>query len=369
MLNHVDKIFKAFFKKRIEFSVDMIPFQFENVPFRKVINWFLTESSVFPKPSKPWGFPTLIHLEPTNYCNLRCVTCPTTRGLKRARGHMSLELFKKIIDELSPYLLLILLWDWGEPFLNPDVYDMIRYARHKKIKLISSTNGHVFAGSEQARSVVSSGLNALIFSVDGITQETYAHYRSGGRLDTVLNGIKNVAAEKRRQGSETPILNFRFIVMKHNEHELPSIEKFARKLDVDILSFRKFFPVVDNAQDVHHPDKVTYRRFDQSSDESEPVRVRKNPCKNLWNCPAIHWNGTLTCCTCDYDDVRVFGNLNESRFRDIWSGSPAKRMRRLFRNRWKNLPLCRDCVYAFEGGNMGRESVTEAVVFSNIESN
>src|SRR5208337_3213314 len=98
-----------------------------------------------------------------NYCNLRCPFCPVTLGLGRGLGHMKLDMFTEIIDQLRDYLLLILFWDWGEPFLNPDAYEMIQYARKCGIKVISSTNGHVFASGDHARKVVHSGLDALIF--------------------------------------------------------------------------------------------------------------------------------------------------------------------------------------------------------------
>ena len=367
MLNHAKKVFRALFSGKINFTVDMIPLVFDDLPLRKIINWLLTESSIMFKPSRPWGFPTLVHLEPTSHCNLRCVTCPVTEGLKRDSGQMDPELFKKIIDDLAPYLLLILLWDWGEPFLNPSIYEMIAYAHAQRIKLVSSTNGHIFAKGSHAQKVVASGLEALIFSVDGITQETYEYYRAGGRLESVMEGIQKVVAEKHRQGSRTPILNFRFIVMKHNEHELHDLENFARNLNVDMLTFRKFFPVAK--QHVAHegvtvsdPDNPYYQRFERHN-TTGPQRVRHNPCKNLWNCPSIHWDGTVCSCTCDYNETSVFGKLEKENFKDIWFGNPAREMRKAFRQHWQSLSLCKDCVYAFKGGDMGRESVTEAIVF------
>ena len=282
MLNQAKKIFRALFAGKIDFTVDMIPLVFDDLPLRKIINWLLTESSILYKPSRPWGFPTLIHLEPTSHCNLRCVTCPVTEGLKRVSGHMNVELFKKIIDDLGSYLLLILLWDWGEPFLNPSIYEMIAYAHNQRIKLVASTNGHIFAMGDHAQNVVASGLDALIFSVDGITQETYERYRVGGRLESVVEGIRKVVAEKRRQRSWTPILNFRFIVMKHNEHELGDLENFARSLKVDMLTFRKFFPVTkqhvaDERVAVSDPDDAHYQRFERQQNTAGLQRVEKNP--------------------------------------------------------------------------------------------
>jgi len=369
LLNRLGQVRRAFVQGRIAFPVDLIPFDFRPVSRRKALNWLLTESSVIFKPARPWGFPTLVHLEPTAHCNLSCVTCPVTKGLSRPAGNMSLELFKNIVDQLADYLLLILLWDWGEPFLNPAIYEMIDYARRRRIKLVSSTNGHVFATGDHARRVVESGLDALIFSVDGLTQETYQKYRSGGELETVLKGVRRVAAEKLRQGSRTPLLNFRFIVMKHNEPELPLLEPFARALGVDLLTFRKFFAVVDPSKGSGRetgfdPAGHGHQRFQRRPSSSGLIRLDRNPCKNLWNCPAIHWDGKVCTCTCDYNESVPLGDLTKQSFREVWFGPAARRIRRTFRRSWEELPLCRDCVYAFKGGDMGRESVSQGVTFN-----
>ena len=203
----------------------MIPLEFRDLQLKKVVNWILTESSVYFKPSYPWGFPTLLQVEPTNLCNLRCQVCPVTTGMDRTSGHLDLGLFKNLIKELWRYLFLILFWDWGEPFLNPDAYKMIRYARSKEIKVMSSTNEHLFSEGSHAHDVVRSGLDVLIFSVDGITQETYERYRTRSQLAYVLEGIRRVVAEKHRIKSKTPLINLRFIVMKHNEHEIPHLKE------------------------------------------------------------------------------------------------------------------------------------------------
>ncbi len=101
---------------------------------RKVLNWLLVETSLSFKPSRPWGLPTHLLIEPTNYCNIRCTLCPVTEGLNRPRGHMNLNIFKKLIDDVGEYVFLILLWDWGEPFLNHQVYEMIHYAKQKPME-------------------------------------------------------------------------------------------------------------------------------------------------------------------------------------------------------------------------------------------
>ena len=139
----VQKVLKALANRSIVIECDRIPFRFHDVPLKKILNWIRTESSIYIKPASPWGWPTHLQVEPEAHCNLNCPVCPVTTGLGRPIGRMDFNLFKKLIDEISEYVFLILLWDWGEPFLNPSVYDMISYAKLKGIKLVSSTNGHL----------------------------------------------------------------------------------------------------------------------------------------------------------------------------------------------------------------------------------
>ena len=119
MISNILKSIKVFLTKKITFDIDLIPLNYERVPYRKILNWVLTEGSVPIKPDKPWGLPTILQVEPTNYCDLQCRVCPVTRGMNRRSGHMDPRLFKKIIDELADYLFLILFWDWGKTPMLP----------------------------------------------------------------------------------------------------------------------------------------------------------------------------------------------------------------------------------------------------------
>jgi radical SAM protein with 4Fe4S-binding SPASM domain len=357
---------KALLTRKIQVDCDGIPCFFHNVPLKKVKNWLLVESSLLVKPKKPWGWPTHLQIEPTNLCNLKCPLCPVTEGLKRPKGHMELDLFKRFIDEVSDYVFLIILWDWGEPFLNPAVYEMISYAKGKGIKLVSSTNGHVFAKGEHAKKVVSSGLDSLIFAVDGITQETYERYRKRGDLSTLVQGIQNVVEAKHSQGSKTPFVNFRFIPMKHNEQELPMLKDFARSLGVDVLTIKTLNPHCESVSEEDKefiPEDTFYQRF-KYNQEGERCRRKKNPCKALWNNPIIHWDGKISPCTYDPHDDYSVGDFANSNFEDIWWGASMKELRRLFRQDYQNLEQCTWCSYAFEGGTLSSETIVEFHFFN-----
>lgn len=364
------KALKALATRRVEIRCDGIPYRFKKVPLKKILNWILVEASLYVKPERPWGLPTHLQVEPTNRCNLKCALCPVTTGLERQSGDMDLELFKRLICETEGSVFLMLLWDWGEPFLNPRVFDMIAYARERGIRVVSSTNGHMFTQAENAEKVVRSGLDTLIFAVDGITQESYARYRCGGSLVTALDGISQVVRQKLIQKSKTPLVNFRFIVMKDNEHEIPAVKELAASLGVDALSFKTMNPGFNHGDTSFHyseliPENERYRRFVYGENGRGPVRNTTNACKNLWNCAVIHWNGVICPCCGDPYEKNTLGELRSDTFTNTWSGELYRQMRRRFRRNWEEIPLCRDCTNAFRGGSRNDETVSETIIFAS----
>lgn len=361
----------ALIRRRIAFDVDLIPCRWDDVPRRKVLNWLRTESSVYARPARPWGMPTILQVEPASRCNLHCRVCPVGTGLGRRVGDMAPALFERIVDEARDYALLLLFWDWGEPFLHPDACHMIRYARQAGLRVVSSTNGHVFAQPEHAERVVSSGLDVLVFSVDGITQQTYQHYRAAGHLDQVMEGIRNVMEAKRRGGAQAPLVNLRFIVMRHNEHEIPRLRDFAASLGVDALTLRKFHAVPDRrmrsswAEADFVPTQRQYQLPALTPGTFEPTRAPSNPCRNLWNCPTIHWNGAVCSCFMDWSESRPLGVVGPQTLREIWYGEAYRHLRARFRRNWSQEPLCGECALGYVGGNIGREANAEVFMLGS----
>ena len=356
---------KTLLTRKVVFSCDRIPYTFEKVPLKKICNWLRVESSVRFRMRNPLGMPTILQVEPTNRCNLRCSLCPVAEGLARESGFMDPALFRRIIDEAGPYVFLILLWEWGEPFIHPEIYELIAYARSKGIQLVSSSNGHIFAHGDHAEKVVRSGLDSLIVAVDGISQETYTKYRRDGNLETVLTGIRSVVEKKRALNSRTPLINLRFIVMKHNEHEIPRLPDLAKSLGVDVYTLKTLYPGhdVDPAHDKNNefiPANPEYRRFRYTQDFMR-IRQVQNPCTHLWRSPAIHWNGIVCPCSFDVEAHHSFGDLRKSTLRDVWFGNAYSAFRRQFRDRWRSIQTCDNCSYAYVGGDCSRDTILQSV--------
>jgi radical SAM protein with 4Fe4S-binding SPASM domain len=353
---------------------DGIPFEFSDLPLRKVLNAVKAEISVHLKPARPWGMPIHLMVEPSAHCNLACALCPVTKGLERPQGHMDPALFRKLLDETGDFVYTLLFWDWGELFVNPNAFEMIAYAKSKGVKVISSTNGHLFAQAEMADRLVRSGIDSIIFAIDGITQETYERYRQGGRLATALEGMRTVAARKQALGSVTPVINFRFIVMGHNEHEIPQVRELAPRSGADVLSFKTLNPrsmdpygdreEADPGRGTSYlPEDTRYWRFVPDPGTRARQRLQRNPCRHLWTTPVIHWDGTVCPCAFDPREKYVLGSVRNQSFRAIWRGEAYQRLRRRFRSGWQEIPLCTDCTYAYKGGDCSRETIAEATFY------
>lgn len=362
------KAIKALFTRRILIECDSIPYQFHNVPLKKILNWIFVEASILIKAVKPWGWPTHLQIEPTNLCNLSCSLCPVTEGMDRSSGNMDFDVFKKIINDVGDYVFIIILWDWGEPFLNKSIYDMIRYAKTRNIKIVSSTNGHIFSAGDHAEKVVRSGLDSLIFALDGISQDAYERYRKGGNINKILSGIKRVVAAKRKLNSKKPFINLRFIVMEHNEHEIPKLKDFAKSLGVDALTLKTLNPhdefITEDEARSFMPKDPAFQRFKYDPISHSRIRRKQNPCKALWNNPIIHWDGKVSPCTFDPNDAYTMGDITKDSFYTIWRGDPYLQLRSQFREDYKKIKQCSECSYAFDGGTLSVETVLPAHFFN-----
>jgi radical SAM protein with 4Fe4S-binding SPASM domain len=359
---------------RIRMQFDRIPLEYERVARRKLLNWLRVETSMLVRPVIPWGQPTHLQVEPSSLCNLRCPACRVVTGLGRKGSLMELDLFKKIVDEARENVFLIALWGWGEPFLNPAIYDMITYAKWHGIRLIASTNGHFLKGQDEAEQLIRAGLDALIVAVDGSTQETYELYRRPGTLDSVLEGVRALAERKRCLQSELPLINFRAVVSRQNEHEIPDMVELARSCGVNMFSLKTLNPLSsdpysldptpeDDSDDPFVPTNPHYQRFRYRAGGNIRIRVSRNPCKRLWNNPKILSDGTVVMCTCDVAGSLPLGNVNTESLRQIWMSADYRQKRKQFHADWEKMAPCCTCTYGYQGGSCIDEIISDVVFF------
>ena len=208
--------------------------------WRKLINILLIEAELKLNRKRVRGKPYEWEVDTTNICQLKCPLCHTgLDNIHRAKGVMSFETYRKTVDEIKNYCVWLTLYSWGEPFLNKDIDEYIAYAHRARLATIISTNLNKPLTTEMAEAVVRSGLDTMIVSLDGVTQEVYEQYRVAGCLDRVLDNLRLLVETKRRLGFETPYLEWQFIVMKQNEHQIEAARALAEEIGVNGIIFKK----------------------------------------------------------------------------------------------------------------------------------
>ncbi|HOY17997.1 MAG TPA: SPASM domain-containing protein [Haliscomenobacter sp.] len=291
-----------------------------------------------------WGLPFTLSIEPTTACNLRCPECPSgLRAFTRPTGNLRPDFFRRTIDDLYRDLYFLIFYFQGEPYINPEFLDMVKYASKRGIYTITSTNGH-FLSEENARQTVASGLDRLIISVDGSTQEVYEQYRKSGKLELVLQGARNVVKWKKQLGSKTPHLIFQFLVVRPNEHQIPDIYRLAREIGIDEVKL-KTAQIYDYAQgNPLIPSIDQYSRYRQQADGTYRIKNRLlNHCWKLWHACVITWDGMVVPCCFDKDAQYRMGNLQEQSLREVWQQKPYQDFRKNILKGRDQIDICTNC--------------------------
>jgi radical SAM protein with 4Fe4S-binding SPASM domain len=290
------------------------------------------------------GMPISISIEPTTSCNLRCPECPSgLRSFTRPTGMLQDKLYQEVIDQLATTLSYLTFYFQGEPYLNPRFLDMVAYASRKGIYTATSTNAH-YLDDENAKATVLSGLDRLIVSIDGTTQESYESYRIGGKLDKVIEGTRNILRWRRQLRARTPHVVFQFLVVRPNEHQVPAVYTLARELGVDRVAL-KTAQIYDykNGSDLIPLDEK-YSRY--SRDENGVYSIKNellNHCWKMWQSCVITWDGKVVPCCFDKDAHYVMGDLSENSFREIWQSEAYQQFRASLLRSRSEIEMCTNC--------------------------
>lgn len=315
--------------------------------YRRPKGWwrvYANQAAAFARSTYIPALPVHITIEPTAHCDMGCPVCETgAEILGRRQGTMSLENFKRIIDQIYPHTNTLFLYFMGEPFLNKRIYEMIRYAKDHGIFVSTCTNGH-FVDAEQT---VASGLDEINFQLGGLTQATHEVYRVRGRLQLQLDNLHRLVAEKKRRGAPHPWIEAGFIVMRHNEHEVGEFLRVSKAWGVDGAQIVK--PVVRDVEQgraflTAGDDYWVYdRRAFEEQGVLKPRVIPDNQCWWIWHSAVITWDGKVVPCCRDPKGTFVFGNVLEQRFREIWNGPAYRAFRARILTQQRGVPICALC--------------------------
>ncbi|MEI6555883.1 MAG: radical SAM protein [Paludibacter sp.] len=291
------------------------------------------------------SLPYFLSVEVANYCNLQCPECPVgnTPISKTKKNNIDFDLYKKIVDEHKPTLIHLLLYFQGEPLLNKQLPELIKYAHNSGIFTSTSTNGQLLT-KNNAKLIVQSGLEKLIVSIDGTTQETYEKYRVGGELDKALAGIQHVNFWKNEFKSITPIIEIQFLVLRTNEHQIGEMRRIAAELDVDRLVFKSAQHYDFENGNERMTSISRFSRYKKTKIGTYRIKgSQPNRCFRLLSGGVINAGGEVLPCCYDKMSEFSFGNIKESAYTDCYQNKKASGFRgSILRNR-KQFQICRNC--------------------------
>jgi len=298
---------------------------------KKFLNAIRTELAYRRRADYVRSMPYVLFLEPLYYCNLDCPLCdrqifPDARHGADA-GKLSMELYDGLLEEAGDYLFQCQIYGQGEPLLDwARTRQIIEKSHRRRIFTLMSTNC-TLVKPRIAEEVVASGLDHVVCAVDGLTQETYERYRTGGSVDDALLGMRRFVDEKRRQRSRIEI-EWQFLVHRYNVHEMG----LARSIADDLGIFIRFAPLRGmefhtHLQDYWLPEDGT--TFQDGKLDIGQINSRY-PCYFLWRSLVLNSNGKMARCLI-YQNVAEYASLEEMSVREIYNHPSVRRARQLFR--------------------------------------
>lgn len=242
------------------------------------------------------NMPAFLKVEISRHCKIQCKYC---LGAKE-EVFFPLERYKRLIDRFAPYVFVVSLYDIGEPLLNEEVLEYIRYAHDRRIGTAISSSLSLTKPADFWPALADSGLDRLIVAIDGVTPEVYRQYRTNGNLQLVLSNLKNVLRH-RQAGNSRLTVEWQMVDLPWNRHEQESARRLAREMGCDC------FRLIPEAA------LLRRQRLCQPAD-------RDHSCLLPYILFLIDAYGRVRSCYKNYEIPMFVGNLNDSSFEEIWNG-------------------------------------------------
>lgn len=256
--------------------------------------------------------PAVYWFDIVRLCNLKCVMCPQSQGLKQLQAKMPLDVFRGAIDDICENRPLVKLYLSGEPLLHQDLFKMIEYAEARGCRTMLHTNATILTG-KMAERVLSSSLDFLCFSFDGCSPEVYEKLRPPSQFEHVKSNIERYLSLRRQHGGQGPRTTIEIIHM----------DETADKIDAFATEWRG-----KGVDDVHVAQYTTWHGLVNDRRVEKPVSSpRYKPCAAPFHHGCILADGTAVPCCLDVNGRIPLGNIATGSFREIWSGNEYRQLR------------------------------------------
>jgi MoaA/NifB/PqqE/SkfB family radical SAM enzyme len=269
---------------------------------------------------------------------------------------MSQHTYREVVDDIQGHAKLIALWNFGEPFLNPEIFDMIRYAEDRSIPVRVSTNS-TFLEDKDVENIFASNLSSIIVCLDGASKATHERYRIGSDFDAVKAGIERLGHRRHALGRTKPFIRLQFLVFSYNESEIESMIDLAESMRVDQLALKN---VSLGSWVKEHlrgrmarkmlPKGEKYRKY-RVDEERVELKIQDQTCSWAYENGVVLANGDVTTCCYDSNGDHVFANVQrDGGLMKILQSEKMREVRAQIVSR--ELPLCGTCQYSDYGHTM-----------------
>ncbi len=291
-------------------------------------------------------YPSFISVEVSNKCNLNCPECAVGNKLTNTkRNSLDIDTYKTVLEEIGDKLITAIFYFQGEPLLNRDIDLYIREAKKYNIFTQTSTNGQI-TNDTILNKLVDSGLDKIIVSIDGTTEQTYQKYRKGGKLSKTIEFIEKLNKIKKEKNSKLPLIETQMIVFRHNENEINDFKKKSKEWGADYYTIKTAYISENNRKDLAPLNKKYSRyKYDRKSDKWINKNKNSSICFRAVSGAVINSDGDILPCCFDKISEYEYGTLNNENksFLEIWRSQQAYNFRKLIKMKRDSINICTEC--------------------------
>lgn len=276
--------------------------------------------------------PTTLMLEVTNACNLSCTMCMNPK-MQRKLGRMSLELLERILGQAKGFgIERIALYTTGEPFMHPKIFDIIERVKSHGFYAYITTNLQLLDASRIER-LLTSGIDSLKYSIDGINQQEYESIRLKGSYDKLMENIGLIKQRRDALGVNVKLM-IGIILANYNYKEKGKyIERYGPYVDEIIFS------LISNQ--AGHIDPTELAKL---KPRDLVAMTDWKPCRQMWDRLVVTYDGKLVACCIDFEAQLEYGDLTRQTLDQAWNSPAMQRLRRAhLRRDLAAYPLCQGC--------------------------
>jgi MoaA/NifB/PqqE/SkfB family radical SAM enzyme len=306
--------------------------------------------------------PFIVRIDASTVCQLRCPICPNGTGALKSTeagcGFLKFRDFKEFVDA-NPCVRIIELSNYGEILLNPELPRILEYAHEKKVRIWAGNGVNLNTASEGLlEALVKFRVERLRVSIDGASNEVYRQYRVGGDFDRVISNVRTINRFKAQYKSEFPHMSWQFVVMGHNEHELPKARRMAKELGMAFnpkASWDSDYSPIRDREFVSRETGGGMAGAGAGSDCSL--------CMQVWFSPQINWDGKLLGCCVNYWEG--MGNVFKDGLKACLGGKKYVQMKRGLMGGDVKTPCSRCPTYGkIRGAGLTGEKVCKSIIHS-----